>query len=513
MKNKFNFKIIYSLFILYFFVFTLSCFAQKLTVADSLRAVVLRDSARVAAKDSLCRFIDKMMSQADMQHATFGFSAMYAQADTILFSYNAQQSMATASVMKVITTSTALNLLGKDFRFETTLEYDGEIKDSVLYGNLYVKGGGDPTLASNTDKIRELLCEWYYAVEKLGIKRITGSVVADETIFDNQAVHNRWAWEDIGNGYGAGSYGLNFHDNLYYLTLKSDKEGDTTHLLSVYPPQDSLVMYNQLVAGAKDSGDNSVIYASPYSNTVVISGSIPPNRQEFTVRGAIPNPPLYAVQRFHQVLLANSIKIDKQPFTVHTARLQRKNLPTQRQSFYTYYSTTLDKIIKTTNVKSNNLYAESILRIMGNKLCEKGATASGVRVVTEYLALNGINLNGFFMEDGSGLSRFNAICPEQLLRIMQLQTRSPYFEIFYQSLPIVGQTGTLQNIGKNTIAEGKIRAKSGSMTRVRCYTGYVTTQTGELLVFAVMANNYGCKGSEIIKRMEKIMIHLAGLPF
>ncbi len=96
---------------------------------------------------------------------------------------------------------------------------------------------------------------------------------------------------------------------------------------------------------------------------------------------------------------------------------------------------------------------------------------------------------------------------------MQLQTRSPYFETFYQSLPIVGQTGTLQNIGKNTIAEGKIRAKSGSMTRVRCYTGYVTTQTGELLVFAVMANNYGGKGGDIIRRMEKIMVHLAGLPF
>ncbi len=506
------------------FWFAIPCLGQKIAVADSLKFIHQRDSLRRVAADSLKNFLQQMQQEPAMQHATFGFAAMYGKADTVLVAHNAQQSMATASVMKTITTATALNLLGKDFRFLTHLAYSGTIKDSTLQGNLYVTGGGDPTLG--IDNKDDLLCEWFYSVEKLGIKRITGAVIADDNIFDSKAIHNRWVWEDIGSGYGAGSYGLNFHENLYYLRLKSgDKEGDSTHLLKVYPPMDSLVLYNQIKAGSPNSGDNTIIYGSPQSYTRILTGTIPAKRNEFIVKGAIPDPPLFCVQELTKTLKINGITVNQ------TAQVQRNkgynlvaknpNLPDtlqlqpqlNLQRFHTTLSAPLGEVIKTTNYKSINLYAESLLRIVGSTIKGNGTTEAGVQVVNDYWQCKGVGLQGFFMEDGSGLSRFNALQPLQLLKMMKLQMNERNFPVFYQSLPVVGESGTVKNLCKKTAAEGKIRAKSGSMTRVRCYTGYVQTQSGEPLVFVIMANNYGGAGSEMVQRMEKIMVLLAGLPF
>ncbi len=497
--------------------------AQKITVTDSIKTVHVRDSLRVYARDSLQNFLNIMLAEPEMQHATFGFCTMYATADTMNIVKNHKQSIATASVMKTITTSIALNLLGKNFRFETNLDYDGTIKDSILNGNIYIKGGGDPTLGINNRE--ELLCEWVYAIEKLGIKQITGRIIADASIFDDKAVHNRWAWEDLASAYGAGSYGLSFHENLYYITLQSKaKEGDSTFIRKVFPPIDSLVLYNEISVGAKDSGDNSVIQGSPDSYTHTLTGTIPADKDEFIIKGAIPNPPLFCANNLHKTLYYNRITVLQNPTTLQKIALQiltnRSNLTSNlidstkiRRKFHTTYSDNLSEIIRTTNYKSINLYAENLLRIMGYKLGGKGSSEAGVKIVTEYLQTKGINLQGFFMEDGSGLSRFNAIMPEQLLRIMRLQVDEPNFKTFYQSLPLVGESGTVKNLCKNTVADGKIRAKSGSMTRVRCYTGYVDTQSGEKLVFVAMSNNHGGKGSDMVKRMEKIMILMSGLPF
>lgn len=479
---------------------------------DSLKNIQVRDSLRVFARDSVVNYLNCMLAEPDMQHATFGFCAMYANTDTMAIVRNHRQSISTASVLKTVTTAASLNLLGKDFRFETQLEYQGEIKDSILYGNLYIKGGGDPTLAFENRE--DLLCEWVYAIEKLGVKKIKGQIIADESIFDDKAVHNRWVWEDLASGYGAGSYGLSFHENLYYITLRSgEKEGDSTFIKKVYPPIDSLVLYNQIRAGAKDSGDNSIIYGSPDSYARVLSGTIPANSKEFVIKGAIPNPPLYCATELHKTLYYNAIAVEKLPITLQTLQLKNGLDTTKRIKFHTTYSVPLGDIIRTTNYRSVNLYAENLLRIIGYKICEKGTTEGGVKAVTEYLQQKGINLHGFFMEDGSGLSRFNAIMPEQLLKIMRLQVDEPNFSTFYKSLPVVGESGTVKNLAKNTVADGKIRAKSGSMTRVRCYTGYVTTKTGEKLVFVMMANNYSGKGSDMVKRMEKLMVMMAGLPF
>jgi D-alanyl-D-alanine carboxypeptidase/D-alanyl-D-alanine-endopeptidase (penicillin-binding protein 4) len=492
--------------------------AQRISVADSIKNIVIRDSLRLQAKDSLKNFLATMLTEPNMQYATFGFAAMYAKADTFLVTQNHLQSISTASVMKTITTSTALNLLGKDFRFDTKLLYSGKIQDSTLFGNVYVQGGGDPTLGIENKE--DLLCEWFYALEKLGIKKINGSVIADESIFDSKAVHNRWLWEDIGSGYGAGSYGLNFHENLYYIQMRSgNKEGDSTYINKVSPSMDSLLIYNQILAGSPNSGDNTIIYATPFSYTCTLTGTIPAKRNEFVIKGAIPDPPLYCVQEFAKtlrnngILLSQTAKVERKGYNLVAKAEKEQDSLQKKQLFHTSFSAPLSEIIKTTNHKSINLYAECFLRILGSKIKGNGTTETGVQVINEYLQCKGIKTQGFFMEDGSGLSRFNALQPAQLLQIMRLQVDEPSFPIFYQSLPVVGESGTVKNLCKKTAAEGKIRAKSGSMTRVRCYTGYANTKTGEKLIFSIMANNYGGTGAEMVQRMEKIMILLASLAF
>lgn len=346
--------------------------------------------------------------------------------------------MTPASCVKVLTTGAALHVLGEDYCFTTTLEYDGEIKENILYGNLYIRGGGDPCLGAK-DWERQLQI-WGQAIREIGIKEIKGRVISDASAWETALAAPGWSWDDLGNYYGAGASALSFHENCYKLNLKPSEVGGAVAICSTFPPQFDLDLHNELVTGPIGSGDQACIYGSEFSSLQFVRGSIPAGVEQFTIKGAISNPPSYLEKLFAKTIQEMGIVIASQVLA------ERNRIP-----FHTTKSPTVAEIVQETNQRSMNLYAEHLLKAMG-----KGSTNLGVRVVKEFWQSAGIDLTDAQITDGSGLSRNNILSAKQCVAILHKLENSPHFSTFFRSLPEVNG----------------MKVKSGGMSLVTGYVGY-----------------------------------------
>ncbi|MBC8046487.1 MAG: D-alanyl-D-alanine carboxypeptidase/D-alanyl-D-alanine-endopeptidase, partial [Fimbriimonadaceae bacterium] len=212
-----------------------------------------------------------------------------------------------------------------------------------------------------------------------------------------------------------------------------------------------------------------------------------------------------------KALEKNGITIEQQVTTMYAIKRLGIKLNKKRNVLLKHTSAPLIEIINETNLESINLYAETLLKTIGKEQLNDGSTTSGSKVVRSYWGEKGMNLKGFNMEDGSGLSRLNVITTMQMCSFLKYAYAQNNFNIYKNSLPVSGESGTLKSITNGTTAEGKIFAKSGSMSKVRSYSGYVQTKSGKLLCFSVMMNNYTCGSAEIKQKLENIMIYMAGL--
>ncbi len=457
--------------------------------------------------------IQKLSSDPIMKFGHLGVCVNLIKTGKVVFSEDAIKNLSPASNLKLLTTAASLGILGENFVFKTLLEYDGEIKDSVLTGNIYITGSGDPTLGSDRYKgypaYEELVAIWAKKITEAGIKKIRGAVVADPTIFDLNAIPDHWPWGDIGNYYGAGIFGLNINENLYRLYFKGTTVGDSARLIRTMPVLKDISFFNEVKTGVAGSGDNAYVYAAPRSKFIYIKGTIPANSDQFAVRGSLPDPPLLCASLLNSILTSKNIKIETEPYV-----LLKKNINVlKRKVIFTYTSPPLREIVKQTNMYSINLSAEALLRVCGYKKYADASIDSGVKAIQEFWKQKGLETTGWFMYDGSGMSPNNGISASQLCKGLSLISKdSTVFPTFYASLPVAGSTGTVARLCKGTCGEGNIRVKSGTLSKVICYSGYFTSKSGELHSFSLMANNYTCTNSIIIARLEKILIKMAEMP-
>lgn len=407
----------------------------------------------------------------DIDHAIVGIYAVDSKTGKVLVEKNCDLSLTPASCMKIATTAAALPILGANYRFETQLEYEGEVTaEKVLKGNIYIQGGGDPTLGSGlgsgcfpgTLAWKEQIDVWAEAIQKLGIQKIEGSIVGDATKWEKALAVPSWSWEDLGNYYGAGACALSFHENFYSLFFKPSKRvGESASLVRIEPFISKLVLQNEVTTGQEASGDGTCIYGSEFSFLQRVRGTIPAGIEEFSIKGAIPDPAQCCAQLLAEELQKRGIDITHEDMNL----IKPKN---KRIVFHTTYSPTVKEIVYWTNQKSINLYAEHLLKKMGEVLYNEGSTSAGVRAVTHFWKSQNIDLGGFNMVDGSGLSRKNLITPKQLVEILLRVKKSDLFPLFLESLPEKSST----------------RAKSGSMALIKAYAGYA----GDT-VFAIIVNH------------------------
>ncbi|MEM6800907.1 MAG: D-alanyl-D-alanine carboxypeptidase/D-alanyl-D-alanine-endopeptidase [Bacteroidota bacterium] len=457
--------------------------------------------------------INTLNRDPDMRSAEWSFTVLDLSSGEMIASHNPHKSLSTASSMKVITTATALAILGPGYRYETFIEYDGDLDGEILEGNLYLRGSGDPSLGSDRFgedlSMDKLLNRWALKIKDAGIREIRGQIIGDAQIFSTQITPDEWAWEDIGNYYGAGVSGLNLFENLYYLDLKPGASvGSATKVIRTRPAM-NIRFQNELRTAGSRTGDNAYIFGAPYTRIRYIRGSIPAGRPVFTIKGSIPDPTQFAAERLKMALEKCGIVVEGGATSVRYEKLQGNYQNRRRSSLMSHQSPPLSEIVFHTNMKSVNLFAEALARTIAVDLGKFGGNEEAVESIMKYWGGKGIDTRGMNMRDGSGLSASNAVSTYQMASILRYASRQAYFSTFEKSLPLAGKSGSLRGMLKGTVAEGRLRAKSGYIAGVRSYTGYVTTQSGKKWAFSMISNNYSCGAGAMRRKLEKLMVAMA----
>ena len=446
--------------------------------------------------------VDLFINSPLLQNSNISLLVKDLKTGKILYESGSTKSNIPASTMKLITTSTALEVLGPNFRFETNIEIDGEIsKDSTLKGNLYIRGGGDPTLGSEKTGDKNFMTNWISAIKKAGIKNIDGKIIADPGIFNQLVINPRWTWEDMGNYYAPGIHGISYLDNTFRLFLRSGKAGTTPEILRTEPEIIGLNIEN-LVKSSGITFDNAYFYGAPFSLNRYVTGEIPANRNEFTVKGDIPNPALLLAQHLYKKLAESGSILGDSPVV-------QINPNCNKYVIHKHYSPPLSEIITEINVKSNNHYAEYLFKYLGIINKNPATTEAAIDKIRKFWNEKGLPVDQLFQSDGSGLSPTNAVSANYLVELLiYMQAKSKNADVFYKSLPVSGVNGTLKEILVKTSLEGKVHAKSGTLARVKSYAGYIDAKD-KTLVFALIVNNANGTSKEVVKKIEEFLLNIA----
>ena len=341
--------------------------------------------------------VKRLLQAPYMRGASFSLIVKDVQDGKTVCSYDTDRLQSPASVLKTVATATALEILGEDYRYPTTLEYDGTLENGTLKGNLYIKGSGDPSLGSSyfAPDQNKFLSAWIAALQKAGIRRITGSIISDESIFDTEGASVKWLREDMGNYYAPGSYGLSVFDNMYKLSLQTGAVGSRP-VLKGTEPNIPFIRFKNYLKTASVSSDSAYIIGAPLDDVRYLYGVLPANRETYVLKGDIPDPALYLAHYLTDRLRQKGIQVDGAPSCYRIEAEENRWNKKERKEIVTTYSPTLREIASVCNHVSHNLYADALLKTIGMQYKPRkneviSSFGRGVQVVKEYWEKNGWN--------------------------------------------------------------------------------------------------------------------------
>ena len=462
------------------------------------RQILILCLALCTAAQAQTTALETFLAQPALRYAGTGVYVKNMQTGEVIADWHSDQLLTPASTQKLLTSATALELLGSSFRFSTYVETDGEVREGVLHGNLYIRGTGDPTLGSQKVGDQMFLYKWVQALRRAGISRIEGSVVADASFFDGDALNPQWLWEDIGNYYAPGIYALPYLDNTLNIQLRSAAVGSVAEVVKTLPYIEGLE-YENHIRCTTITYDGAYVHGVPYSNRRYLVGSIPSNHGIFGVKGDIPNPPLLLAQHLTQRLRESGITVTGE------ADYLTESLYPQRHVLYEHRSEPLAEIVRELNVNSNNLYAEQLFRYLGSRMGVPCTIQGSVDVLRNCWRNRGVDIHNSLIMDGCGLSPNDGVSAQTLVQLLSFMLHSRERDAFVGSLPVAGESGTLQGFLAKTELQGRVTAKSGTTSRVKSYAGYITLDDGMLLGFAVIVNNAACKPRGVQTLIERLL--------
>jgi len=448
-------------------------------------------------QDPLVRLREQLQglfAEAAFGNAFWGVLIQSADTGEVIFSQNEEKSFVPASNMKLFTTAVALLKLGPEFRYQTRLYGLGEVDDEgTLQGSLLIEGSGDPTISGRfmDGRITATFEAWAESLISRGIRKVAGDIIGDDDIFDDQSLGPGWAWDYQTDWYAAQISGLSFNDNCVDISIVPGEEiGDLAQV--ELNPVTSYVTINNTLRTCLHSWEQEMkFWRHPGSNQVDLTGSIALEGKGYEGWITVDNPTLFAATVFKEVLMARGIQVAGQALDVD--EVDPESVANHHQNWppvATLTSPPMTEIIKVVNKRSQNYYAEQLLKTLGAVFTGKGSFAGGVEVVKETLAEVGISPGQFIMVDGSGLSRHNFCSPRQIVTLLSTMARHSSFTYFRDSLPIAGVDGTIGLRMRGTTAQEKTWAKTGYVDRVRALSGYVYSLDGELIIFSMIVNNY-----------------------
>lgn len=445
-------------------------------------------SSKNLTKEKSQRAIDKFVNLETLRYSNVGISIVDLKTGETIGSYHKEAAMNPASVFKVITSATALEVLGANTRLETKLLYDGKIdNEGTLKGDIYIIGGGDPTLGSDGVKVKQtaFMEEWLSKVEEAQIKKIDGDIIVIDNLFGYVGVEEKWLWEDFGTSYGQGTYGISIFDNLYTLYLKSDEK--SVKILEVKPEIEGLKFENRLKISDKGRKNFSV-RGLAFENKRVLNGEVPANQEKIVTKSDIPNPGLFLGQYFKNSLKTAGISVNGEVKTSRTINKKPKNPSTLAIT----KSVTVEEMVKVLLKRSDNHYTEHLYQLIKLKGID----------IEEFWKERGIDTKALVMNDGSGLSRGDYVSADILTNILVYMNKN--YSGFDKLLPRGGYEGTVADFLEPSIFSGNVRVKSGSMSGIQSYTGYVK-KDGRELAFTIIVNHWNGSRNKLKDNMETLI--------
>lgn len=400
----------------------------------------------------------------------------------VIYDYQGNKGLTTASTQKIFTAAMALELLGKDYQWKTTASHSGSVNNGILNGNLFIHSTGDPTLGSwryddyKPENFKEKLIS---SIKNKKIFKIVGDLIIDDYYFDFQVIPGGWAWNDIGNYYGAGVWGINWRENQFDInTNGKDIKSFNIDLQNV-----------KWVNDLKTSGtsDQSLIYTAPHSPVGHINGNLP--AKNMTISGSTPNPPIQLGVEIKQWLKEHQIEFNGKIISNSQMRINGKEMfefP-RNNIFMEYQSPTLDKIVFWFLRKSINFYGETLIKTIGKEKKNEGSYKAGMEVLKNFWKDKNIAPNMINFADGSGLSPQNYVSAKAEVQALLYAKKQVWYNEFYDGFPV----------------QNKMKMKGGTMAFTKSFAGYHTSSSGKKYVFSIIINNY--QGNDVSNALFKVL--------
>ena len=423
--------------------------------------------------------IDTVLSDSIFRQSQSSVKVVSLNSGQVLYDRNSGLLMHPASNLKLFTSSTALQILGENFSFKTSILVDSSTVGGVVFGNLYIKGFGDPDLtSSDLDSLASI-------VHSTGIVQITGDVVADDSYFDDLYWGNGWMWDDEPDPDEMFISPLCVNRNCVTVTVTPTLLPSDSVLVTVDPPTPFITVQSSAKT-VEDTSDHSLKVTRLFKerlNIITIRGNIPlgalPHRHKMSVW----QPSMYAAELLKESLRRDSVTV--------TGGIRIGIVPSGSKEV-AHHVRPIDSVIVTMNKISDNLSAENLLKTVGaSQRGIPGNAQNGIYVENGFLSSFGIDTSACSIVDGSGVSHYNLISVDDIIRLLVGIARRPNpFRLIYTSMPIAGVDGTLENRMIDAPARGNVRGKTGTINGVSALSGYVTTRDGELLAYSMMMENF-----------------------
>ncbi len=451
-----------------------------------------------ADMDSVSEKFDRVFSHRLIQKSNEGFIAQSMSTGQVLYERNADSMLSTASCMKLVTTAAALDRWGKNRFFKTAFFVQDSVRDSVIYGPLYVKGYGDPYFTT------EIMLKTVYHFHSMGIREIRGAIVADDSYLSDSpnAMTNDRAYAAPGNA-------LSFNFNTVTICVRPGKKGDTAKVF-VEPSSPMFRVVNRTLtvdsgAGVTIDHNNVSMSFGKDIMTAYVGGTIGSDELEFSIYKRVSNPPVYAATVLKETFQKTGIRV--------TGPVKQGYVPKKSKLFHETYSYDLGYIISGINKWSNNQAAGQLCMIMGaEEYGVPGTDEKGIRAIRQFLAKAGLDTNGVFMADGSGLDARNKMTPRVHVKLLDyMYHRFSVASEFVSSLSIGGVDGTeRKRFRKNGGPSGRSRLKIGYLWGISGLSGYIGTKNGDVVAFCMLTTDFPKDYYESIKQIEDQVCTILG---
>lgn len=486
-----------------------------------------------AASDaSLARGIESVLADPLLEGVTVAVHVEELGSGRVLFSRRADHPLTPGSNMKLLTTAAALDSLGSDFRFRTSVRTDGRLRDGTLDGDLVLVGGGDPTISNvfherATDVLESLASQIYDA----GVRNVTGDLVVDASFFDAEIHHPTWPSNQLHLRYCAPVSAIALNDNCVDFEISPGSQPGRRAIVSSQPYTRGFPVVNEVRTRAASRPPISTIDVQWRTNPsrFVVRGEISHNAGTTRVQAPIREPVEFAASVFRDTLERRGVRVAGTVRCLDASNaeaprpldLQRVGgavrsyplairYPEERFRRLATETSPLVDAIRMTNEESRNFCAEQILKTLGRVRGGEGSFDAGAGVVGDYLESIGITTDGFVIEDGSGLSRANRVSARAFVRLLQHMLTSEdeaTRRVFFTSLPVSGMRGSLEKRLRGKAHRGRVAAKTGYVSRASALSGYAQAESGRTLVFSILMNGFRPPKSN--SQMKKLQDRIA----